>query len=159
MDNQSLNYVWNSVAKKVIIHYEHFHIFPQCFQRLSAADVFENAYMRVRVNTSGCNEVYIHYCYHHFKASPLLQVRWRHSTVETPEDIARTVTESSRNGHNIPQLVDDPNKPVIFFDWVSFLKKLFRPIPSLKKYHHFRFVLNYISFKQEHLVTILMLQS
>ena len=77
MDDQSLNYVENSVAKRVIIHYERFRIFQQCFKRSAAADAFENAYMWVRVNNFDCNEVYIHYCYHHFKASPLLQVRWR----------------------------------------------------------------------------------
>ena len=54
------------------------------------------------------------------------------------EEIASTVTKSSRGGHNIPQLVDDRDKPVRFFEWQAFFKKLFKPIPNVKKYHHFR---------------------
>ncbi|XP_053378951.1 uncharacterized protein LOC123554942 [Mercenaria mercenaria] len=79
----------------------------------------------------------------HTKFSPdwhfgLWKVRWRHSTAETLEDISKTVSDSSRGGHNIPQLVEDPTKPVVFYDWAKFLKQFFRPIPHLKKYYHFR---------------------
>ena len=67
----------------------------------------------------------------------LWKVRWRSSTVETMEEMAESVVASSRNSHNIPQLVDDPNSPVLFYDWSTFLKTWFKPIPS---YHHFRSV-------------------
>jgi hypothetical protein len=60
------------------------------------------------------------------------------------EDIARTVHASSRTAHNIPHIVDDPEKPVVFYDWASFLKELFKPVPNLLSYHLFRFVLNLI---------------
>jgi chorismate mutase len=33
------------------------------------------------------------------------QVKWRHYSAETLQDIAQSVTDSSRNNHNIPQLV------------------------------------------------------
>nr|XP_022294254.1 uncharacterized protein LOC111104539 isoform X2 [Crassostrea virginica] len=68
----------------------------------------------------------------------LWKVKWRHSTVETLDELAASVSKSSRNGHNIPQLVDDPAVPVLFYDWATFFKRIFKPIPSLKTYHHFR---------------------
>ena len=70
----------------------------------------------------------------------LWKVKWRNSTVETLDEIATSVTNSSRNHHNVPQLVDDDQKPVKFFDWSSYLKQFFKPIPHLKTYHHFRYV-------------------
>ena len=70
----------------------------------------------------------------------LWKVRWRHSTVETLEEMAHSVVASSKNKHNLPQLVDDPDCPVKFYDWASHLKRWFKPIPHLTSYHHFRFV-------------------
>ena len=72
----------------------------------------------------------------------LWKVKWRHTSVETLQEMADSVTRSSKNGHNIPQLVDDDEKPVVFYDWASFLKKIFKPIPQLKSYHHFRYLQN-----------------
>ena len=54
----------------------------------------------------------------------LWKVKWRNSTVETLDEIASSVT----NHHNEPQLVDDDQKPVKFFDWSSYLKQFFKPI-------------------------------
>lgn len=68
----------------------------------------------------------------------LWKVKWRHSNVETLAEIAASVLKSSRNGHNVPQLVDDPVAPLFFYDWATFFKRIFKPIPSLKSYHHFR---------------------
>ncbi|XP_033725205.1 uncharacterized protein LOC117315170 [Pecten maximus] len=65
------------------------------------------------------------------------KLRWRSSNVETLEEVAKTVTHSSRNGHNIPQLVKDEDKPLIFRDWKSYLKQYFKPLKNLTKYHHF----------------------
>ena len=62
--------------------------------------------------------------------------------METMTEVADTVWSSSKNGHNIPQLVDDPEFPVTFYDWASFFKKYYKPIPSLKQYHHFRYLIN-----------------
>lgn len=67
----------------------------------------------------------------------LWKVKWRHSNVETLAEIAASVWKSSRNGHNVPQLVDDPVAPLFFYDWATFFKRIFKPIPSLKSYHHF----------------------
>jgi len=64
--------------------------------------------------------------------------------VSSMEGIAYTVEASSRTGHNIPHIVDDPDKPAVFYDWASFIKRVFKPVPSLLSYHHFRFVLNLI---------------
>lgn len=68
------------------------------------------------------------------------KVKWRVSTVETMTELADSVSKSSRNGHNIPQVVNDQRYPVLFYDWSSFLKQFFKPIHQLKSYHHFRFV-------------------
>ena len=69
----------------------------------------------------------------------LWKVRWRGSTVETMTEMAESVSQSSRGGHNIPQLVDDQESPVHFYDWSSYLKRFFKPIPQLTSYHHFRY--------------------
>jgi hypothetical protein len=66
------------------------------------------------------------------------QVKWRHYSAETLQDIAQSVTDSSRNNHNIPQLVQDEGCPVKFYDWKTFLKQFFKPLSSLTTYHHFR---------------------
>ena len=51
------------------------------------------------------------------------QVKWRHYSVETLHDIAQSVTDSSRNNHNTPQLVEDEGCPVKLYDWKTFLKQ------------------------------------
>ena len=66
------------------------------------------------------------------------QVKWQHYSAETLQDIAQSVTDSSRNNHNIPQLVHDEGCPVKFYDWKTFLKQFFKPLSSLITYHHFR---------------------
>ena len=45
---------------------------------------------------------------------------------------------SSRNTHNIPQLVQDKGCPVKSDDWKTFLKQFFKPLSSLTTYHPFR---------------------
>ena len=69
----------------------------------------------------------------------LWKVRWRGSTVETMAEMALSVSQSSRSGHNIPQLVDDPQCPINFYDWSTYFKKFFKPIPHLTSYHYFRY--------------------
>jgi len=64
------------------------------------------------------------------------EVRWRSSDAETLQDVANTVTRSSKNGHNIPQLVADPLRPVAFYKWREFLSQFFRPLKNITKYHH-----------------------
>ena len=66
------------------------------------------------------------------------KLKWRSSSAETMSEIAETVCRSSRRGHNIPQLVSDPQKPVKFRDWKSHLQHYFRPMKNIRSYHHFR---------------------
>ncbi|XP_056019021.1 uncharacterized protein LOC125672351 isoform X2 [Ostrea edulis] len=66
------------------------------------------------------------------------KVKWRSSTAETMNEVAETVRHSSRRGHNIPQLVSDPQKPVKFSNWKSFLQRSFKPMKNIRGYHHFR---------------------
>jgi hypothetical protein len=54
----------------------------------------------------------------------LWKVRWRHSTVETLKEIAASVSRSSKNDHNGPQLVPDPTAPVFFYDRAAFFKDI-----------------------------------
>lgn len=62
--------------------------------------------------------------------------------------LAETVTMSSRNGHNIPQLVGDLRDPVMFFEWKAYLQQYFKTLKHLTDYHHF-----YIDAKQPGIVT------
>ena len=65
-------------------------------------------------------------------------MKWQHYSAETLQDIVQSVTDSSRNNHNIPQIVQDEGCPVKFYDWKTFLKQFFKPLSSLITYHHFR---------------------
>lgn len=67
------------------------------------------------------------------------KIKWRSSDAESLHDIAKTVADSSRSGHNIPQLVQDEEKPVLFFKWFEFFESQFRKMKSITKYHHFTF--------------------
>ncbi|XP_052818350.1 uncharacterized protein LOC128244378 [Mya arenaria] len=62
--------------------------------------------------------------------------RWRKSNAETIGEVGATVTSSSRSGHNIPQLVGDPEKPVKFFYWKLYLQQFFKQMKNISKYHH-----------------------
>lgn len=44
------------------------------------------------------------------------KLKWRNSNVETLTEVAESVHKSSKNGHNIPQIVQDQDKPVVFYD-------------------------------------------
>ncbi|XP_056002296.1 uncharacterized protein LOC130049113 [Ostrea edulis] len=65
------------------------------------------------------------------------KLKWRSSIAETMTEIAETVRHSSRRGHNIPQLVSDPQKPVQFRDWKSYLQRYLRPMKKIRGYHNF----------------------
>jgi hypothetical protein len=64
----------------------------------------------------------------------------RHYSAETLQDIAQSVTDSSRNKHNIPQLVQDEGCPVKFYDWKTFLKQFFKPLSSHTTFHPSNFL-------------------
>ncbi|XP_052776068.1 uncharacterized protein LOC128213965 [Mya arenaria] len=63
--------------------------------------------------------------------------RWRHMDAETIEEVASTVAMSSRNGHNIPQIVDGNSKQMSFYVWSTFFKGIFKPMKNISKYHSF----------------------
>ncbi|KAJ8314238.1 hypothetical protein KUTeg_008799 [Tegillarca granosa] len=48
------------------------------------------------------------------------KVKWRHCTAETLQDVYNCVASSSRNHHNIPQLVNDDQHPVVFYNCKEF---------------------------------------
>jgi hypothetical protein len=66
------------------------------------------------------------------------KLKWRNSTAQTLGEVAATVNNSSRRGHNIAQLVQDRDKPVHFFQWRSYLEKYFFSLKGLTRFHHFR---------------------
>jgi len=51
--------------------------------------------------------------------------------------VAETVWRSSRNGHNVPHIVNDTKDPVIFYEWKSYLQEFFKPLKHITDYHHF----------------------
>ena len=52
--------------------------------------------------------------------------------------VAETVQRSSRNGHNVPHIVNDRKDPVIFYEWKSYLQEFFKPLKhDITDYHHF----------------------
>lgn len=53
--------------------------------------------------------------------------------------VAESVHRSSKNGHNIPKIIQDQDKPVVFYDWKTYLQKFFKPLKNLTRYHHFQF--------------------
>lgn len=67
------------------------------------------------------------------------KLKWRNSNVETLTEVAESVHKSSKNGHNIPQIVQDQDKPVVFYDWKTYLQNFFKPLKNLTRYHHFQF--------------------
>ncbi|KAJ8322420.1 LOW QUALITY PROTEIN: hypothetical protein KUTeg_000029 [Tegillarca granosa] len=62
----------------------------------------------------------------------LWKVKWRTATVETLKELGDSVTKSSRNEHDIQQLVTDSECPVTLYDWRGFLKKFFKHSSSEK---------------------------
>ena len=47
------------------------------------------------------------------------------------------MSNSSRNGHNIPHPVDDSKDPVIFYEWRNYLQQYFKTLKHISDYHHF----------------------
>ena len=79
----------------------------------------------------------------HTKFSPdwhfrLWKMKWRHITAETLPEIFFSVSRSSRNGHNLPQLVQNSEKPVVFYSWSAYFDEFFKKLPNMRKYHHFK---------------------
>ncbi|KAJ8307490.1 hypothetical protein KUTeg_015574 [Tegillarca granosa] len=48
------------------------------------------------------------------------KVKWRHCTAETRQDVYNCVASLSRNDHNIPQLANDDQQPVVFYNCKEF---------------------------------------
>lgn len=81
----------------------------------------------------------------HTKFSPdgffgLLKLKLKNSEVDNLEDLVNVI-ESSTNGYNIAQTIYDENdeRKVFFYSWTEYLKKFFKPLPNILKYHHFIF--------------------
>jgi hypothetical protein len=82
----------------------------------------------------------------HTKFSPdrffgLIKRKYNKSVVDTIFDIVKVVEQSSCQGLNIPQLTVDPytsQRLVHWYAWDDLFKTLFRPLPGITSYHHFR---------------------
>ena len=81
----------------------------------------------------------------HTKFSPdgffgLFKLKLHHSEVDTLEDLAQVVKDSTPGGYNIPQLIVNNNeRRVNFFNWTEFLDNYFDRVPNILKQHHFSF--------------------
>lgn len=51
--------------------------------------------------------------------------------------VAETVTRSTSNGHNIPQVAGNIQDPVMFYEWKPYLQKYFQTLKHITDYHHF----------------------
>ena len=69
----------------------------------------------------------------------LFKCLFRLSVVDTIEDIARVVMESSPSGKNLPQTTVSPSgsRNVHWIEWTLFLQQFLKPIPQITSYHHF----------------------
>lgn len=82
----------------------------------------------------------------HTKFSPdrffgLMKRQYNRSIVDTIFDIADVVRKSSPQGLNVPQLTVDPCTSTRFVEWYAwdtFLQDIFKPLPRITSFHHFR---------------------
>ena len=81
----------------------------------------------------------------HTKFSPdgffgLFKLKLKKSEVDDLEDLVNVV-ESSTNGYNNAQTIYDGNgeRKVFFYRWTEYLKKFFKQLQGISKYHHFIF--------------------
>lgn len=81
----------------------------------------------------------------HTKFSPdgffgLFKLKLKNSEVDDLEDLVNVIV-SSTNGYNVAQTIYDENdeRKVFFYSWTEYLKKIFKPLPNILKYHHFNF--------------------
>ena len=67
--------------------------------------------------------------------------KYKHTFVSTLGEVQDVVRKSMLTGQNIPQLTKsmDGSRVVFWYDWKSFLNSMFKPIPKITTYHHFRF--------------------
>ena len=70
----------------------------------------------------------------------LFKLKLKNSEVDDLEDLV-DVVESSTNGYNKVQTIYDKNgeRKVFFYRWAEHLRKFFKPLPYILKYHHFIF--------------------
>lgn len=71
----------------------------------------------------------------------LFKQLYRRTSVSCLDDIVSVVNNSTLTNVNIAQLVGDESGKTFVpcFNWQSFLECYFKPMPSIKKFHHFRF--------------------
>ena len=71
----------------------------------------------------------------------LLKQKYRRTPVSSLADMCDVVTKSTVTGVNVSQLVGSENGDIYVptLNWQSLLSELFRPLPGIKKIHHFRF--------------------
>jgi hypothetical protein len=81
----------------------------------------------------------------HTKFSPdgffgLFKLKLKNSEVDDLEDLVKVV-ESSTSGYNNAQTIYDENgeRKVSFHNWSEYLRKIFKSLPNILKYHHFIF--------------------
>ena len=71
----------------------------------------------------------------------LIKKKYRYTFVSTLDEMQEVVRKSMICGQNISQLTKDADgrKLVNWYDWKSYLCTLYKTIPNITTYHHFRF--------------------
>lgn len=74
----------------------------------------------------------------HTKFSPdryfgVFKSKYAVSNIDTHKDLIQCVTDSSPSGCNKPVSAEN----VVWYDWVSYLKKFYKPMVGITKFHHF----------------------
>ena len=103
-------------------------------------------YLLWRVMTKKCKKASLSFMLAgHTKFAPdrffgLFKRRYRHSQVNTLVDVALAVETSTTTGQNKVQLTVDERgtRQVKYFDWSAFFGTVFRNLPNMTTYHHFR---------------------
>lgn len=70
----------------------------------------------------------------------LIKKQYRHTFVSTLDEMQEIVRKSI-SGQSIPQVTKhmDGRKPVNWYDWKSYFCTMYKTIPNITTYHHFRF--------------------
>ena len=69
----------------------------------------------------------------------LFKRRYRHCNVCTLDDVSRAVLSSTITGQNKVQLTAQHGRRLVhWYDWAHFFSSVFRHLPNITSYHHFR---------------------
>lgn len=66
------------------------------------------------------------------------KMKWRYFIVEIFDEVVELVRCFLRNGYNIFQFINDVERLVFFYDWMSFFEVFFKKLLFIFKFYYFR---------------------